>query len=257
MKVVLFCGGLGTRLREYSDTVPKPLVPVGERPIIWNLMKYYAHFGHKDFILCLGYRGEHIKEYFLRYNECMANDFILRNGQAVRVFNEDLRDWSITFVDTGLHATIGARLMAVRRLVDDEEYFLANYSDGLSDLPLDAHIQETRSRRAVASFISVRPSQTFHPVAIRPDGVVTDIQAVQASDLWINGGFFVFHKSLFDYMEPGEELVEAPFQRLIQAGQLMSYRYDGFWASMDTFKDKKMFDALCDTGDAPWRVWQA
>ncbi|MEX0729914.1 MAG: sugar phosphate nucleotidyltransferase [Aquisalimonadaceae bacterium] len=257
MKVVLFCGGLGTRLREYSETMPKPLVPVGDRPIIWNIMKYYAHYGHKDFILCLGYRGDLIKDYFLKYNECMTNDFLLRSGREVELVNQDLQDWNIMFVDTGLHANIGSRLMAVKHLLEGEEYFLANYSDGLSDLPLDQHIQEARTRRAVASFLSVRPSHTFHPVSVDEDGLVTGIEAVRSSNLWINGGFFVLNKAVFNFMEPGDELVEAPFQRLIREKKLVSYQYGGFWASMDTFKDKKMFDAMCDVGQTPWQVWRS
>ena len=136
MKVVLFCGGLGTRLREYSDTIPKPLVNIGQRPIIWHLMRYYAHFGHKDFVLCLGYRGDMIKEYFLNYNECMSNDFTLRNGgKDIELFQSDIQDWNITFIDTGLASNIGQRLMRVKDYLKDEECFLANYSDGLSDLP--------------------------------------------------------------------------------------------------------------------------
>ena len=158
MKVVLFCGGLGTRLREHSDTIPKPLVNIGVRPIIWHLMRYYAHFGHKEFILCLGYRGDQIRDYFLNYNECLSNDFILsEGGRRIEPVKRDIEDWKITFVDTGLHANIGQRLLRVRKYLDDDEEFLANYSDGLTDLPLDAHIAHFRQHRAIASFVAVRP----------------------------------------------------------------------------------------------------
>ena len=147
MKVVLFCGGLGTRLREHSDTIPKPLVNVGYRPILWHLMRYYAHYGHKDFILCLGYRGDLIREYFLKYNECMSNDFTLsEGGRRVELHSSDIEDWRITFVDTGLHSNIGQRLLRVREHLRGEEVFLANYSDGLSDLPLDQHIADFSAR---------------------------------------------------------------------------------------------------------------
>src|SRR5262245_7456361 len=141
MKVVLFCGGLGTRLREHSETVPKPMVNIGYRPIIWNLMKYYAYYGHTDFVLCLGYRGDVIKQYFLNYDECLSNDCVLsRGGQTLHVFNRDIEDWTITFVDTGLHTNIGQRLKAVEPYLDGEEMFLANYSDGLADLPLPEYL---------------------------------------------------------------------------------------------------------------------
>ena len=159
MKVVIFCGGLGTRLREYSDTIPKPLVNIGDRPIIWHLMKYYAHYGHKDFILCLGYRGDLIKDYFLKYNECASNDFVLsEGGRKIELFSEDISDWRITFVDTGLKSNIGQRLKIVEKHLDGEEIFLANYADGLSDYPLDTHIDHFRSTNAIASFAAVRPS---------------------------------------------------------------------------------------------------
>ena len=163
MKVVLFCGGLGTRLREHSETIPKPLVSVGYRPIIWHLMRYYSHYGYKDFVLALGYRGDMIREYFLNYKECMSNDFVLsEGGKKIEVMDEDTADWRITFVDTGLHSNLGQRLSRVRKYVQDEEEFLVNYSDGLSDLNLAAFIEESKRRDAIASFVSVRPSQSFH-----------------------------------------------------------------------------------------------
>jgi glucose-1-phosphate cytidylyltransferase len=257
MKVVIFCGGLGTRLREYSETVPKPLVNIGERPIIWHLMKYYAHFGHKDFILCLGYRGDLIKNYFLNYNECHSNDFILsEGGRKVELFNYDISDWRITFVDTGLKSNIGQRLKAVEKYLDGEEVFLANYSDGLSDYPLNSHIDHFMTCDAFASFVSVRPSQSFHAVTVADDSRVTAITDVSSSEIWINGGFFILRKEIFSYMEPGDELVEAPFQRLIKDRKLIATNYNGFWSAMDTFKDKKKFDELYDSGNRPWQVWQ-
>jgi glucose-1-phosphate cytidylyltransferase len=258
MKVVLFCGGLGTRLREYSETIPKPLVNIGPRPIIWNLMKYYAHFGHKDFILCLGYRGDLIKQYFLDYNECMSNDFTLSDGgKKIELANNDIHDWRITFVDTGLQSNIGQRLVAVKHLVEKEEMFLANYSDGLSDLPLPAYLERFRASKAVAGFLSVRPSQSFHAVHTDGNGRVTGIEHVGGADIWINGGFFALRPELFKYFGPGEEMVEEPFRRLIPEGKLYTERYDGFWSAMDTFKDKKSFDTMHETGNMPWRVWDA
>jgi len=257
MKVVLFCGGLGTRLREYSETIPKPMVNIGHRPMLWHLMKYYAHYGHTDFVLCLGYRGELIRQFFLTYDECMSNDFELsRGGQEVRLFGRDIQDWRITFADTGLHSNIGQRLKSVEHYLDGAETFMANYSDGLTDLPLDEYAEEFRRRDKVASFLSVRPSQSFHVVSAGDDGLVTDIRPVDTSTFRINGGFFIFKKSIFDYMRAGEELVQEPFQRLIEKGELLAHENRGFWAAMDTFKDKQRFDDMEAHGDTPWAVWK-
>lgn len=257
MKVVLFCGGLGTRLREHSETIPKPLVTVGIRPIVWHLMRYYAHFGHKDFILCLGYRGDMIREYFLNYSECMSNDFVLsEGGRRVEPVIRDMEDWRITFVDTGMHSNLGQRLMRVRRYLEGEEMFLANYSDGLSDLPLQDYINDFQRRKVVASIVAVRPSQSLHAVRVDESGTVNAIESVRDSDYWINGGFFCLRHEIFDYVREGEELVEAPFRRLIERRQLWSYRHGGFWAAMDTFKDKITLDRMEARGECPWMVWK-
>jgi len=257
MKVVLFCGGLGTRLREHSDTIPKSLVNVGYRPILWHLMRYYAHFGHKDFVLCLGYRGDMIREFFLDYRAAMSTDFVLsEGGRRIELFDEGVDDWRITFVDTGMHSNLGQRLVRVRDQVEGEEMFLANYSDGLSDLPLNQHVAKFREGNAVASFLSVRPSQSFHAVQSNDRGLVTAIEPVSASDYWINGGFFCLRREIFDYIQPGEELVEQPFQRLLAQKKLTTLRYEGYWAAMDTFKDKITLDRMEARGDCPWMVWK-
>ena len=258
MKVVLFCGGLGTRLREHSDTIPKPLVNIGVRPILWHLMRYYAHFGHKEFILCLGYRGDLIRDYFLNYNECLSNDFVLsEGGRRIELMRSDLQDWKITFVDTGLHANIGQRLLRVRQHLGDDEEFLANYADGLSDLPLDRHIAEFRARGATASFVAVPSPQSFHTLHGDEDGLVTSFGPMsEASPFWINAGFFCLRREIFDLIEEGDELVEAPFQRLIAQRRLGVFRYRGFWQAMDTFKDKITYDRMEGRGDCPWMVWR-
>ncbi len=259
MKVVLFCGGLGTRLREHSDTIPKPLVTIGYRPILWHLMRYYAHFGHKDFVLCLGYRGDLIREYFLNYQETMTNDFVLSGsgseGRRVELQQRDMEGWKITFVDTGLHSNIGQRLMRVRKYVENEPAFLANYADGLSDLPLDALIADFNKRDVVANFASVRSASSFHAVHTGGDGLVTQIGAMPDQQLWINGGFFALKSDIFRYMNEGEELVEQPFGRLIAERQLATFRWNGFWQCMDTFKDKINFDRIEARGQCPWMFW--
>ena len=257
MKVVLFCGGLGTRMREYSETIPKPMVEIGYRPLIWHLMRYYAHYGHKEFILCLGHHGDVIKRYFLNYDECLSNDFVLsEGGRAVRLYGNDIEDWTISFVDTGLSANIGQRLKAVQKYLAGEEVFMANYSDGLSDLHLPTYLDRFFKRNKVASFLSVKPSQSFHMVTTGEDGLVTRIQPVDNSDLWINGGFFVFKQEIFNYIQEGEELVQQPFYRLIEEGQLLTYQNPGFWACIDTLKEKTMFDEMYARGETPWAMWE-
>lgn len=257
MKVVLFCGGLGMRLREYSENVPKPMVPLGYRPLVWHVMKYYAHFGHTDFVLCLGYRGDLIKQYFLNYEECTSNDFVLSHGGRRReLLNSDIEDWRITFVETGLNANIGERLMAVQKHVAGEEMFLANYADGLSDLYLPDQIDHLSTHGKVASFLSVKPNLSYHVLTAREDGLVTSFSDMAEADVRVNGGFFVFRQEIFDYMRPGEELVLQPFERLMQAGELVAYRHDGFWVPMDTAKDKQRLDTMVDSGKPPWFVWK-
>ncbi|MBN1513096.1 MAG: glucose-1-phosphate cytidylyltransferase [Phycisphaerae bacterium] len=257
MKVVLFCGGFGTRLRDYSEAIPKPMVPVGYRPILWHVMKYYAHFGHKDFILCLGYRADAIKQYFLNYDECLSNDFTLsQGGRQVDLANSDIGDWRITFVDTGTQANIGQRLMAVRSYLEGEEAFLANYADNVTDLPLPKLIEFYNAHRPVGLFMAVRPTQSFHVVKTEDNGRVCSIVDVDHSDMWINGGYFVLSSEIFNHMEKGDELVIQPFQRLIAQGRLMAYKHDGFWACMDTFKDKQQLDEMYARGEAAWEVWK-
>jgi glucose-1-phosphate cytidylyltransferase len=258
VKVVIFCGGLGMRLREYSETIPKPMVAIGYRPILWHVMRYYAHFGHKEFILCLGYKGDSIKRYFLEYDETASNDFVMsEGGKKIDLLASDIHDWKITFVDTGLSSNIGTRLQAARPFLEGEEMFLANYSDGVSDLPLSDMIEHFRCRDAVACFVGVVPTQTFHLVRADESGWVRSISHVKEVGMRINGGFFVMRPEIFDWMKPGEELVQEPFQRLAGAGKLLSYPYDGFWACMDTFKEKQLLEDLYTRGQVPWEVWKA
>jgi len=256
MKVVLFCGGLGMRIRD-EENVPKPMITIGYRPILWHLMRYYAHFGFKDFILCLGYRADYIKNYFLTYNECVSNDFTLsEGGRRLELLKSDISDWRITFVDTGLNANIGQRLKAIERHLNGEDYFLANYSDGLTDLPLLDQLSHFFSAGKVAGFISVKPNLSFHVVNSDEHGRVTSIEDIARTRLRINGGFFVLRRDIFDHMGDGEELVNEPFQRLMHQDQLVAYRYDGFWQAMDTFKDRQKLEQLYSTGNAPWELWK-
>jgi glucose-1-phosphate cytidylyltransferase len=255
VKVVLFCGGLGMRLREYSDQIPKPMVPVGDRPILWHIMKYYASFGHKDFILCLGYKGDEIKRFFLEYDESRSSDFVLEPGSKVpKLINPtDVSDWRITFVDTGLNTNIGGRLLRVREHLGSDEMFLANYSDTLTDLDLSAMVDNFRSRPdAVASFLCVRPPYSFHVVSLGENQKVTGIEDIRSSGAWMNGGYFILRKEIFEYLHPGEELVVEGFERLFKSQRLCAHVHDGFWSCMDTFKEKQQLDDLFAKGDLPW-----
>jgi glucose-1-phosphate cytidylyltransferase len=257
MKVVLFCGGQGMRLREYSERVPKPLVEVGPRPILWHLMNYYAHFGHKDFVLCLGYGSDAIRKYFLEYNECVSNDFILsEGGRRIELLKRDIDDWRITFANTGLQSSIGQRLLAVRRHLEGEEVFFANYADGLANLNLDTYLEYFKERGRIASFLSVAAPHTFHIVEADADHHVLKLEAVGRSVVRINGGFFAFRREIFDYVQEGEDLVLEPFDRLIARRELLAYPFDGFWRNMDTFKDKQQIDELFAKGDPPWQIWE-
>ncbi len=259
MKVVIFCGGLGMRLREYSESIPKPMVPVGYRPILWHLMRYYAHFGHKDFILCLGYRADTIKKYFMEYDETVSNNFVMsEGGRKVELLASDIQDWKITFVDTGMSSNIGQRLKLVERFLANDEMFLANYSDGLSDLPLPEMIAYFQGRpEAVACFAGVAPTSSFHLVQLEDGGRVRNIRHIRDSGMRINGGFFVLRRRIFEYMNEGDELVQEPFQRLAAEGRLLAYQYDGFWACMDTFREKQLLEDMYSRGQVPWEVWKA
>lgn len=257
MKVVLFCGGLGMRLRDFSENLPKPIVNIGYRPILWHLMKYYAHFGHKDFILCLGYRADIIKNYFLNYNECVSNDFVFsQGGRAVEMLSSDIHDWRITFADTGTESNIGQRLKAVQKYLQDDEVFLANYSDSLTDFPLPKLIDYFREQNKTAAFLCVKPNMSYHFVSMRDGGLVESINAISGTNILINGGYFIFKREIFGYLGDGEDLVFEPFQRLIEQKQLSGYVYDGFWKSMDTFKDKQELEDLYVKGHAPWQLWK-
>jgi len=257
VKVVLFCGGLGLRIRDYSESIPKPLVPIGSRPMLWHVMKYYSHYGHKEFILCLGHQGEAIKRFFLNYEECLSNDFVYsEGGKKLLLSNSDIHDWKITFAETGADSNIGQRLKAVQKYVDGDEVFLANYTDGLTDLHLPDLIHHFQRSNSVATFLSARPNLSFHIVSTSQNGHVDKIQEMTRANLRINSGYFAFRKEIFKYIRAGEELVRQPFQRLIREKRLVAYEYDGFFQAMDTFKDRQVLEGLLASGQAPWELWK-
>ncbi|HWA33085.1 MAG TPA: sugar phosphate nucleotidyltransferase [Cyclobacteriaceae bacterium] len=257
MKVVLFCGGQGMRLREFSDKIPKPMVPIGYRPIIWYIMKYYAHFGHKDFILCLGYQGDTIKDYFVNYNEYVSNDFVFSKGNNLDLLSKDIDDWTITFVDTGINSNMGERLMAVEKYLRGEKTFLVNYSDVLTDMPLPDMIDHFDELDKIGMFMVTQPARSFHVVSFNEENNVNKINTLSDSGLWINGGYFIFRSEIFKYLKKGEDLVDDALPKLIARNELKAYPYNGTWITMDTFKEKQMLDDRYAKGDTPWEVWKA
>jgi glucose-1-phosphate cytidylyltransferase len=255
VKVVLFCGGLGTRIREYSESIPKPMIPVGHQPILWHVMDYYSQFGHRDFVLCLGYKANTVKEYFLNHKPHLDSDLVVSNGGAtVEVLGAPRADWRIAMIDTGVWRNIGSRLWAVRDLVKNEEMFGANYSDGLTDLDLDDMIAKFKASDSIACFLAVRPPLTYHLVDIGAGGRVKEFLTSDRSEIWINAGYFLFRPEIFDYMRDGEDLVQEPFQRLIEENKLLAYKHEGFFRSMDTLRDRQMLEDLFEKGSMPWRV---
>ncbi|GAA1999773.1 glucose-1-phosphate cytidylyltransferase [Microbacterium ulmi] len=256
MKVVLFCGGLGMRIRADNQSAPKPMTPIGDRPILWHIMRWYAHHGHKEFILCLGHGASAVKDYFLNYRETASNDFVLtEGGDEIELLSTDISEWKITFVDTGLNTAIGERLRRVRPYLDGDEVFLANYGDGVSDAPMNELIASLPDDH-VGSLLAVPPQDSFHVVGFDAAGGMTGVEAVADMDMWINGGFFVLRQSIFDYLEPGDDLVMDACIKAAADGRFTANKYRGFWACMDTLKERAYLEELHAKGSAPWEVWR-
>jgi glucose-1-phosphate cytidylyltransferase len=255
MKVVLFCGGLGTRIREYLESVPKPMIPIGHQPILWHVMQYYSQYGHRDFVLCMGYKANVIKEFFLDYKPEIYRDCVVsENGSRVELLGRPQEDWRVALLDTGIWRNIGERLWAVREQVAGEEMFLANYSDGLTDVNLDEMVARFKESGKVACFLAVPPPFTFHLADIDSTGRVQALRNSENADLWINGGYFLFRPQIFNYIREGEELVVEPFRRLIDADQLMAFKHTGFWRAMDTLRDRQALEDMVEHGHMPWRL---
>jgi glucose-1-phosphate cytidylyltransferase len=256
VKVVIFCGGFGVRMGEETRRIPKPMINIGGKPILWHIMRYYSMWGHDEFILCLGFKGEVVKQYFLSYNGALLNDFVLdRNseGTKLELLSRDLDNWRITFVDTGLNSTIAERLKAVQPYIGDDDTFLATYGDGLTDVPLPHVIEAFHASEKTAMFLSVRPQFNAHIVSTDTEGNVVSVEDMSGSDIRINGGFFVFKRQIMEMIEHGDELVEETFARLIANGELAAYPYEGFFGPMDTIKDRQRLENMHESGQAPWR----
>ncbi len=256
MKVVLFCGGYGMRMRDGTDDLPKPMVMVGDRPLIWHVMRYYAHFGHREFILAMGYGARHIARYFLQYEEMDSNDFVIDRGVASPL-STDIADWRITFVHTGIETPIGERLRRVRRHLGTDEYFMANYADVLTDAPLDEVVDRFKASDAIASLLAVPPQSAFHVVDTDAQGYVSDIHSVATMSVRENGGYFVMRRELLDHIAPGHDLVGDVLTKLARQGRVLAYPYDGFWMPADTVKERVVLDNLAHAGTAPWALWRS
>jgi glucose-1-phosphate cytidylyltransferase len=244
------------RMRSGADSAPKPMMTIGDRPVLWHVMRYYAYFGHTEFIICLGYGAAAVKNYFLNYEETESNDFVLeKGGKNVRLLGSDIDEWTITFVDTGMDTSIGERLRRVRPYLEDDEVFLANYGDVLTDAPMDKIVEEFYESDAVASLLAVRPQASFHTVAFTPDERITEIRAVQDLPIWTNGGYFVIRDKIFDVLGEGEDLVGDAFPRLAATGRLKAVPHHGFWAPMDTLKERSQLEDLHRRGESPWQLW--
>lgn len=255
-KVLILCGGMGTRLREETEYKPKPLVEIGGMPILWHIMKLYAHCGCRDFVLALGYKGAMIKEYFLNF-EWMSNDFTLdlrSKQERVTYCAHTPEDWAITFADTGLRTPTGGRVSRARRYLDGE-YFFATYGDGIADVDLNELLAFHRRRGRIATLTGVHPSSPFG-ILEEKDGVVSSFKEKPHLAGMINGGFFVFDRRIFDYLDDEAVLEEEPLRRLAADGQLAVYHHRGFWACMDTYKDVERLNAMWEEGRRPWQVWK-
>jgi glucose-1-phosphate cytidylyltransferase len=256
MKVVLFCGGLGLRMRSGVDSAPKPMMTIGDRPVLWHIMRYYAHFGHTEFVLALGWGAASVKQYFLNYQETQSNDFVLtKGGQQVELLQSDISEWRITFVDTGIETSIGERLRRVRPYLEDDEVFLANYGDVLTDAPMDRILDDVLASDATASLLAVPPNASFHVVDFGADARVGGVRPVDDLNLWVNGGYFVLRQGVFDVLGEGEDLVGDAFTRLAAQQRLLAIPYHGFWAPMDTLKERSYLEDLHRTGTPPWALW--
>lgn len=259
MKVVLLCGGQGTRLREETEYRPKPLVDVGGRPILWHIMKLYAHYGLREFVLCLGYRGNMIKEYFLNY-EAMNNDFTICLGQKNRISYHGAhreQDFIVTLADTGQDAMTGARVKRVEPYVDGDT-FMVTYGDGVSDVDIGALLKFHQSHGRLATLTTVRPISRYGILDVDADNRVRDFAEKPQIDGWVNAGFFVFNRGVFDYLHAGSDCVleRTPLEQLATAGELVAYRHDGFFYAMDTYREYMYLNDLWNRRQAPWAVWR-
>ncbi|MAS82516.1 MAG: glucose-1-phosphate cytidylyltransferase [Legionellales bacterium] len=258
MKVVLLCGGYGTRIRDVADNIPKPMIPIGRYPILWHIMKYYSCFDFNEFVLCLGYKGLTIKEFFLNY-ETQTKDFTIELSQRDKIefhTDHDESDWSVTLVDTGLNAMTGARIARIKKYVGDEDFMLT-YGDGVGDIDIDALLSFHKSHNKALTVTGVRPPGRFGELVSENGQIIEFNEKPQASGGRISGGFFVARSSLFDYIDDDEKLVfeQEPIKKMVEDGEIMVYEHDSFWQPMDTSREYILLNELYEKGKAPWVKW--
>ncbi len=255
MKVVILCGGLGTRLREETEFKPKPLVEIGGKPILWHIMKAYSHFGYKDFILCLGYKGHMIKDYFLKH-KAMFSDFTLNLSKGREEYhNDETEDWNVTFVETGAETNTGGRVKKIEKYIQDEHFFMT-YGDGVADIDIKALLQHHLSKGKIATLTSIQPMSRFGILEFDNNHIVTSFKEKPKLEGWINAGFFVFKKDIFNFLDGNPVLEQEPLKRLAEEGQLSAYPHNGLWGCMDTHRDFEELNKLWSSGRAFWKVWE-
>jgi glucose-1-phosphate cytidylyltransferase len=256
MKVVILAGGLGTRISEESHLKPKPMIEIGDKPIIWHIMKIYSHYGFNEFIICLGYKGYLIKEYFANYFLHSSNVTIDLAGNGMEVHNSHAEPWRITLVDTGMHTATGGRLRAIRNYLNNETFMLT-YGDGVGNIPINELVDHHRQHGKLATITSVQPPGRFGAIDVDETGMVRHFQEKPMGDgAWINGGFFVLEPAVIDYIEDGNTIWEnQPLSRLSADGELVAYKHRGYWRPMDTLRDKTELEEQWNGGKAPWKIW--
>ena len=259
MKAVILAGGYGTRIRDVTQDIPKPMVPVGHCPIIWHIMKTYAHYGVKDFVICLGYKSEEIKNYFMNY-KINQNDLTLdlQSGEATYHGHNNDEDWRITFAQTGLDSGTGERVRRIRDYIGDDEHFMLTYGDGVGNIDISALLEFHKSHGKIMTVTGVHPPGRFGDLDLDGDRVQGFNEKPQTHAGRISAGFFVCSKALFDYLpddRPEHMLEREPFEKIVQDKSMMIYRHDGFWMPMDTSRDYQYLNDLWRQGQAPWKVW--
>jgi glucose-1-phosphate cytidylyltransferase len=256
VKVVILCGGLGTRLREETEYRPKPLVEIGGFPILWHIMKIYSQYGFNEFVLPLGYRGSMIKDYFVNF-EWMSNDFTLRTRSRDKIFHysKSLDDWTITFAETGAETNTGGRLRKIEKYINND-VFMTTYGDGVADINIQKLYEYHKSHNCIATLTAVHPMSFYGVLDIDGNDIVKGFREKPRLDGWINSGFFVFDRKIFEYLGDNDVLEEEPLEKLSQEGQLSVYRHTGFWKSMDTYKDAKLLNKLWEQDSPPWKIWK-
>ncbi len=260
MKTVILCGGFGTRIRDVADDIPKPMIPIGGLPILWHIMKYYASFNHKDFVLCLGYKGHSIKNFFLNY-ESSTRDFTIQLGNQNIDFHNtsEESDWSVTLANTGLNTMTGGRVRNIKKYIGDDDMFMLTYGDGVSDINIDELVKFHKSHGKTVTISGVRPPGRFGELEKTDEGLIKGFnEKPQASGGLINGGFFVCNKNVFDFLDGDDSLVfeQEPMRRLVESSEMMVYEHQGFWQPMDTYREYSLLNKLYDQGNAPWVSWK-